>query len=165
MQEKTFILNKTDIDHKIKRLAYEIVENNMDEKEIIIAGIYPNGTLIAKQLRDIITNDYNIDIKLITVSLDKKLPSTITLHETIDLNNKTIIVVDDVSMTGKTMLYALQPFLQQQPKKIQTLVLVERQLKNFPIHSDFVGLHISTTLQDLIIVEEKNGELTNAYLM
>ncbi len=165
MQEKTFILNKTDIDHKIKRLAYQIVENNTEEKEIVFAGIFPNGSIIAKQLSDIITKEYSIHSILITVTLDKKKPTDILLNEIIDCKNKTIILIDDVSMTGKTMLYALQPFLQQQPKKIQTLVLVERQLKKFPIHSDYVGLHISTTLKDLIIVEEENGKLTNAYLM
>jgi pyrimidine operon attenuation protein/uracil phosphoribosyltransferase len=75
------------------------------------------------------------------------------------------VVADDVSMTGKTMLYALQPFLKDKPKKIQTLVLVERQLKNFPVQSNFVGLHISTTLQEQIIVEQEQGRLTNAYLI
>jgi pyrimidine operon attenuation protein/uracil phosphoribosyltransferase len=72
--------------------------------------------------------------------------------------------VDDVSNTGKTLLYALKPFLSAQPKKIQTLVLVERSHKLFSIQPDYVGLSINTTLQEHISVQVSEGEIEGAWL-
>jgi pyrimidine operon attenuation protein/uracil phosphoribosyltransferase len=75
-----------------------------------------------------------------------------------------VIIIDDVANSGKTLLYAVKPFLEFQPKKIQTLVLVERSHNNFPVRPDYVGLSISTTLQEHIFVEVKDGEVTGAYM-
>ena len=75
-----------------------------------------------------------------------------------------IIIIDDVTNSGKTLLYALKPFLEYYPRKIQTLVLVERSHKTYPIHPDYVGLSLATTLQDHIYVEVKDNEITGAYL-
>ena len=96
--------------------------------------------------------------------LHKKKPAQIMLSEPFDFNDKVIIVVDDVSNSGKTMLYALKPFLDSHPKKIQTLVLVERTHKAFPVLSDYVGLSVATTLQEHIIVEVSGDHVTGAYL-
>ena len=165
MQHKNYILTQDAIAQKLLRLAYEILENNVTETEIILAGIYPNGAIIATQLQKHLTQITNKKITVLTIALNKKQPEVITITPNITVNNKTVIVTDDVSMTGKTMAYALQPLLAQHPSKIQTLVLVERQQKNYPIHSDYVGLHISTTLHDLIIVEQQNGELVSGYMI
>ncbi len=81
-----------------------------------------------------------------------------------DFTNKVIIVVDDVSNSGKTLLYALKPFLDFSPKKIQTLVLVERSHTSFPVRPDYVGLSIATTLQEHIYVEVHGEKITGAYL-
>jgi pyrimidine operon attenuation protein/uracil phosphoribosyltransferase len=75
-----------------------------------------------------------------------------------------IILIDDVASSGKTMLYALKPFLEMQPKKIETLVLVERTHKTFPVKVDYVGLSVATTLQEHIYVEVTEGEITGAYM-
>jgi pyrimidine operon attenuation protein/uracil phosphoribosyltransferase len=75
-----------------------------------------------------------------------------------------IIVVDDVANSGKTMLYALQPFLRNQPKKIQTLALVDRTHKTFPVHTDYVGFALATTLQEHIFVEVSGEIVTGAWL-
>jgi len=73
-------------------------------------------------------------------------------------------VIDDVAMSGKTLLYAMQPFLAFYPKKIQTLVLVERSHKAFPVKPDYVGLSIATTLQEHIYVETEGEVIKGAYL-
>lgn len=91
--------------------------------------------------------------ELIDLSLDKKMPKEIRMQPEIELNNKVVILVDDVSNSGKTLTYALKPFLQSHPKKIQTLVLVERRHTAFPVQPDYVGLSVATTLQDHIYVE------------
>ena len=101
---------------------------------------------------------------LITVTLDKKKPEEATLSKTIDFDNKVIILIDDVSNSGKTLLYALKPFIKSHPKKIQTLVLVERTHTSFPVRPDYVGLSIATTIQEHIFVEVKGDEITGAYL-
>ncbi len=165
MDDKLYILNKADIENKLTRLAYEIIERNVEATQLTLAGIFPNGGAITSRLQQLIEQFSTLKVNTLTISLNKKSPAEIGLEPNINEASDTIIIVDDVSMTGKTILYALQPFLQLKPTKIQTLVLVERQQKNFPIHSDYVGLHISTTLQETIIVEQDNGVLTGAYLI
>jgi pyrimidine operon attenuation protein/uracil phosphoribosyltransferase len=74
------------------------------------------------------------------------------------------LLVDDVASSGKTMLYALKPFLQFHPKKIETLVLVERTHKQFPVHVDYVGMPVATTLEEHILVEVVDGVIVGAYM-
>ncbi|MFX8624421.1 phosphoribosyltransferase family protein, partial [Acinetobacter baumannii] len=81
-----------------------------------------------------------------------------------DFNDKNVLIVDDVANSGKTLLYALKPLLSFHPKRIQTLVLVERMHKLFPVKPDYVGLSVATTLQDMIIVEVANNEINGAYI-
>ena len=106
-----------------------------------------------------------IPIKIISVILNKTDPKEVFLSEPdINFNNKNIIVMDDVVNSGKTLLYALRPLLFSQPKRIQTLVLVERMHKLFPVKSDFVGLTVATALQDHIYVETVGNEIIGAYI-
>ncbi len=88
----------------------------------------------------------------------------VSLSKKMDFDDKVIIVIDDVANSGRTLLYALKPFLEFHPKKIQTLVLVERSHNSFPVRPDYVGLSISTTLQEHIIVEVDKEKVLGAYL-
>ena len=97
--------------------------------------------------------------------MDKKSPDTVVLSEEISLNNKLILLVDDVANSGRTMLYALKPLLQQHPSQIQTLALVERTHKLFPVALNYVGLSVSTTVEENIVVTVLNGEVTSAYIV
>lgn len=81
-----------------------------------------------------------------------------------DFNDTTIILIDDVANSGRTMLYALKPLLEQYPKKIQTLALVERTHKTFPLDVDYVGISVSTTLDEHIYVEVENDAVTGAWI-
>src|SRR5439155_4356998 len=130
---------------------------------IILAGIQDNGLVIAKCIQQLLSNISSFKTELISVSLDKRHPGEIGLSKHLDFNGQVVIVVDDVVSSGKTLLYSLKPFLEFQPKKIQTLVLVERSYKNFPVTPDYVGLSISTTLQDHIFVEVNDDVVTGAY--
>ncbi len=149
---------------KMQRMAYEIVEHNIEEKELILAGIKESGLIIANKIQGYLKDIFKGKIKVIGISLDKKDPKLISIPMDIDFNNKVIIITDDVANTGKTLLYALKPFLEFYPKKIQTLVLVERSHKEFPVLSNYVGLSISTGLAEKIIVETENGEILGASL-
>ena len=145
-------------------MAYEILENNLDEEQIIFVGIQENGSTIAANMQKMLSEISDIKTDLIHITLDKKHPGTVNLSNQVDLNNKVIVVIDDVAMSGKTMLYALKPFLEFHPKKIQTLVLVERTHKTFPIKPDYVGISVATTLQEHIFVEVEGDVVKGAWL-
>lgn len=145
-------------------MAYEIVEQNVNEKQIILAGIKQNGSVIATALYQFLKEIFKGEIKIIEIKIDKKDPKNISLSEEINFDNKVILVVDDVANSGKTLLYALRPFLDFYPKKIQTLVLVERSYKEFPVSPDYVGLSVSTASTEKIIVEVSKGEIKRATL-
>ena len=101
---------------------------------------------------------------VLELSLDKKNPLAISLNTDMDFTDKTILLIDDVANSGRTMLYALKPLLQQLPKKIQTLALVERTHKTFPVDVDYVGLSVSTAADEHIRVEVEDGEVMGAWM-
>ena len=164
MSSKNYILTKEVAEKKLQRMAYEIVERNPGEDNIILAGIKDNGLVIAQKMMKLLRPIYSGQLNLIDISLDKKNLSHIHLSPEINLDEKVFIVADDVVNAGKTLLYALKPILQFSPKKIQTLVLVERTHKAFPVTSDYVGLSIATTLEEHIIVEVEGNEINGAYM-
>lgn len=161
---KKYILTKDVAEKKLRRMAFEILENNVDEKEIVLAGIRESGSVVAKVVQNMLGEISSIKTELITVTLDKKKPVEVSLSKKIDFNNKIIILIDDVSNSGKTLLYALKPFIEYNPKKIQILVLVERTHTSFPVRPDYVGLSIATTIQEHIFVEVKDDHINGAYL-
>lgn len=158
------ILTQTDSKRKLRRMALEIAERNTELTELIVAGVEGNGVVVAKRLVDELQNFLQVSVQYVTIHLNKQQPVEVTLSTEIDFTGKTILVVDDVANTGRTLLFALKPFLQFRPKSIQTLVLVERSHKQFPIMSDFVGLSLSTTLQEHILVETEGEEIKGAWL-
>lgn len=166
--KKVLILNDDDIRQKTRRMAYQVVESNFDAKEIILIGIQPKGLEYAKQLKKEIEAIGSLKLTLLELSLDKSRP----LKHEIQLSNgsksldgKTVIVVDDVANTGKTLYYALKPVMEYSPRKVQVVVLVDRQHKLFPVSPDFVGLSLSTTLQEHIHVEFDTKGKASAYLV
>jgi pyrimidine operon attenuation protein/uracil phosphoribosyltransferase len=162
--EKKIILTSSAAAMKLRRMAYEILENNQGENHLILAGIKGSGLVVARQLQKVLAGISTVSTELIHIGFDKKRPSSIDLSNQMDFNDKVIIIIDDVTNSGKSLLYALKPFLAFYPKKIQTLVLVERSHKTYPIHPDFVGLSLATTLQEHIYVEVKENEITGAYI-
>ncbi len=161
---KKYILDQATAEKKMRRMALEILENNAAEKSIILAGIRENGFVLATSIQQMIKEFSTIETELISISLDKRKPSAITVSEKMSFNDKVIILVDDVASSGKTLLYALKPFLEFLPKKIQTLVLVERSHTSFPVRPDYVGLSIATTLQEHIFVEVEDEAVLGAYM-
>ena len=149
---------------KLERMALEIIENNLDEESIILVGIEENGSVIARNMEKLLKKYSPLNVHLVNLTLDKKHPDEIKLSEEVDITNKVIILVDDVANSGKTILYSLKPFLEFHPKKIQTLALVERTHKIFPVNLDYKGLSVATTLQEHIFVEVNNEDIVGAYL-
>jgi pyrimidine operon attenuation protein/uracil phosphoribosyltransferase len=163
---RKYILDATSASKKLLRMAYEIAEQNLEETgELILAGIRENGVVLARIIASHLKEIFPGEVKIIEVQLDKRNPKEIILNSNINFNDAVIILVDDVTNSGKTLLYALKPFLAFHPKKIQTLTLVERSHKVYPIKSDYVGVSLSTTLQEHIFVEVNGETVTGAYLV
>ena len=162
---KKYILDQQAVSRKLHRMALEIIENNIEEQELILVGIRDHGSVIACEIQQILSSETRLNTSLIHLSLDKKNPGKIELSEEISFTGKVVIVMDDVANSGKTMLYALQPILSGKPKMIQTLALVERTHKAFPVNTDYVGLSLATTVQDHIFVEVEGDVVTGAYIV
>lgn len=157
----TPLLSEKQINQRINRLAYQIYEDNAGENEIIFAGILKNGYIVAEKLKTALSKIAPFSIQLIEVSVDKKSQNekeiSISLNSD-QLNGKVIILIDDVLNSGKTMMYALKPFLSANIKKIRTVVLVDRNHRRYPVAIDFSGLTLATTMQEHVSVEFENGK-------
>lgn len=167
MPEKTIILNNKQILQKMDRMAYQIYENYYNESELIIAGIAPDGEILAKKIIKKLEAISTIKITYANIFLNKNNPLTEAVKLSLEKNqfeNKHIIIVDDVLNSGLTMMYAINKFLETSVKSIKTLVLVDRSHKRFPIKVDFVGLSLSTTMQEHVQVSLEEGNYS-AYLI
>lgn len=156
------ILNKESADKKLRRMALEVAERNYENDALVLIGIRENGIFIAQRIAFYLKEVFKGNVQVIDLWLDKKDPGEIKLSEQINFNDKNILLIDDVANSGRTMLYALKPLLQQKPRQIETLALVERTHKKFPVAVDYIGLSISTTQQENIVVDVKDGEVMGA---
>ncbi|MFT5762298.1 MAG: pyrimidine operon attenuation protein/uracil phosphoribosyltransferase [Polaribacter sp.] len=164
--EKNIILTSQQIQQKIKRIAYQVLESNSNEKEIVLAGITSNGFLFAKEIEKELSKISDISIRMCEVHIDKKNPlNPIKTSITSDAyKNKSLVLVDDVLNSGATLIYGIKHFLDVPLKRFKTAVLVNRNHKKYPVKADFKGISLSTTLQEHVVVEfTKNKAI--AYLM
>ena len=145
--KKETILNTEQINQKIARIAHQIIECNIDEKEVIIAGIEKNGYIIATMIEKILANISDIKVTTCSVKINKENPldKVITSIRKEDYENKSLVLVDDVLNSGATLIYAIKHFLETEIKQFKTAVLVNRNHKKFPVKADFKGISLSTT--------------------
>ena len=158
--DKKKILTNSQIKRKIKRISLQIIESNIEEKEVVLAGIEQNGFLIAKELNKMISELSNLNIKLCSLKIDKKNPlnNISTSLNSSEYKNKSIVVVDDVLNSGSTLMYAVKHFLDTELRQLKTTVLVDRNHKKFPIKADFKGVSLSTSIQNHVKVQfDKNS--------
>ena len=154
-ETRTFILNEEQVLQKIKRMAYQICERNLNEKKVVLVGIYRQGYHLAGLLKAELEKVAPFEIILARLELDKEKPLNGEIALDIpqkSLDRKAIILVDDVLNTGKTMAYSLKPFLNRNLKKLETAVLVNRSHKQFPISANYQGIELATTLSEHIVV-------------
>jgi len=165
---KTLILSSRKIQQRIDRIAYQIYENNYQEKKIIIAGISKNGFLLAKRISKKLREISPIKMKLAEITVNKKKPLAekvkVSLPEK-EFKSKVVIVVDDVLDSGRTMIYGMEPFLKYSVKRLTAVVLVDRDHHSYPVKADFVGISLATTMQEHISVELNSGKNDAVYLM
>jgi pyrimidine operon attenuation protein/uracil phosphoribosyltransferase len=163
---KNIILNNQEIEHKIKRIAYQIYETFVDEQEIVIAGIASNGFTFAKKIAAVLETISPIKVTLCEVQINKQDPQS-PIHTSItqeQYTNKGLILVDDVLNSGTTLIYAVKHFIDVPLKKFKTAVLVDRNHKKYPVKADFKGISLSTSLFEHVqVVFDENGD-NYAYL-
>ncbi|MGF7042978.1 phosphoribosyltransferase family protein [Mucilaginibacter lappiensis] len=166
-EKKLLILNQQQIQQKIDRIAYQILEDNFDEQEILIAGILPRGNHIAERIKTVLDGIAPFTSTLLTIELEKQ-SSTLQAKINFDVqdcNNKVVILVDDVLNSGKSLAYGFGVFLDVPLKKLRTAVLVDRNHKSFPITTDFTGVALSTVIKEHVdVVLDEPGEEDAVYL-
>ncbi|MEE3998898.1 phosphoribosyltransferase domain-containing protein [Tenacibaculum sp. FZY0031] len=159
------ILNNTQVEQKIRRIAFQIYESNSNEKEIIIAGIADNGYFLAEKISTILSEISPLTVTLCKVLIDKKNPINpiTTSINSEEYQHKALVLVDDVLNSGTTLIYGVKHFLEVPLKRFKTAVLVNRNHKKYPVKADFKGISLSTSIKEHVVVEFKTNE-TIAYL-
>jgi pyrimidine operon attenuation protein/uracil phosphoribosyltransferase len=163
---KNIILTHQEIEHKIKRIAYQIYETFVDEEEIVIAGIATNGFIFAQKIATALHEIASLKIALCEVTVNKTQPDLAiqTSLSKEEYANKGLILVDDVLHSGTTLIYAVRHFLDVPLTKFKTAVLVDRNHKKYPVKADFKGISLSTSLLEHVsVVFDENGK-NSAYL-
>ena len=164
MQKTSTILDHKEIRHKLRRMAFQIYETNVNEKEVVIAGIKENGFILAKKLKEEVERIAPIEVHLCEISMDKSNPiGTVKCSMPLDdLKNHSLVLVDDVLNSGTTLIYGVTFFLQVPLKQFKTAVLVDRNHKKYPVKADFKGISLSTSLNENVEVsfEENNYSVT-----
>ena len=163
---KNIILSNQEIEHKIKRIAYQIYETFVDEEEIVIAGIASNGFTFAEKIAKALDDISTLKVSLCEVHINKQNPelavSTSLTKE--EYTNKGLVLVDDVLNSGTTLIYAVRHFLDVPLTKFKTAVLVDRNHKKYPVKADFKGISLSTSsLEHVQVIFDEKGN-SHAYL-
>ncbi len=150
------ILTHEQIQHTIRRIAYQIYEANVNEKVIVIAGIDGGGLNFAKKLQTVLRKITEADILLCKVMMDKKNPLVSGVSTSMpekEYKDKSIVLVDDVLNSGTTLIYGVHHFLKTPLKQLKTAVLVNRNHKKYPVKADYKGISLSTSLQEHVHVQ------------
>ena len=162
--KRILILDDKRIGHKLQRMAFEVWEHNSNEKAVTLVGIQGGGLVVAENLAERLRTISGMDVEVVNIKMNKRNPLAEDIVLEKDLSGCSVILVDDVANSGKTLLYALKPLLNYELKKIMIAVLVDRKHKEFPVSPDIVGLSIATTIQEHLLVETEDSDIVAAYL-
>ena len=160
MKKTQKILEQDQIDKIIKRIAYQILENNSEELEIFLIGIKNNGYVLAELIYHQLKHISNLNITLYSIQINKKDPLK-SIEHNFDLKkmkNKSIVLIDDVLNSGRTLLYGVKFLLDIPLSNFNTAVLIDRNHKKYPIKIDFKGISLSTSIEENVsVIFEKNN--------
>ena len=154
------IMDETNIKRALMRISHEIIEKNETDKNLCVIGIKSRGVSLGKIIYDNLTSlgadaDFSsIDITHFRDDINAEIKATIQKEDiSLDVNGKTVILVDDVIYTGRTTRAAIDAVLALgRPDKIQLAVLVDRGHREFPIRPDYVGKNIPTSRTEIVKV-------------
>jgi pyrimidine operon attenuation protein/uracil phosphoribosyltransferase len=163
---KTLLLNKTQIAQRVDRIAFQIYEDNVSNGgEVVIIGIHGNGYTLAERLQHKLKEICDLKVRLVRLRIDKQNPVDKIAELDCDIQElagKSIVLVDDVLNSGKTLIYSMKAILKADTMKIRTVLMVDRDHRRYPIMADFVGMTLSTTFQEHVSLEFGDDE--GAYL-
>ncbi|NMH28158.1 phosphoribosyltransferase family protein [Flavobacterium silvaticum] len=156
---KNIILTNQQIEHKIRRIAFQIYETFVEEEEIVLAGIASNGFVLAKRIAATVSEISDIKVLLCEVKIDKQHPFSAvkTSLKPDEYSNRGLVLVDDVLNSGTTLIYGVRHFLEVPLKKFKTAVLVDRNHKKYPVKADFKGISLSTSYMEHVKVVLKEN--------
>lgn len=165
VETRSLILDHPQVVQKIRRIAFEVFENNFKEKSIVLAGIDGQGYVLAKMLGTVIEEIAPLKSELVKVSLNKEDPTQGVVALDVEpklVRKKAVVLIDDVLNSGRTLAYGMKPFLEVEIKKIEVAVLVNRSHPKFPIQPTYTGYELATTLSDHVVVTL--GKKSSVYL-
>jgi len=160
-KSRILLLNHHQIAQRIDRIAWQIYEDNNEESEIFMLGIWQNGYLLAQKIQKAIQNICDLQVHLLELRINKQQQENheVTISGSRDaMVGKSIVLVDDVLNSGKTLIYSMKAILMTDTRKIRTVLLVDRDHRRYPILTDFVGMTLSTTFQEHVSVEFGNED-------
>lgn len=161
---KNIILDHHDVENKIKRISLEILEDNIDQKKLIFFGVSKNGKIIAKKIIALIKKYSKIDLELIGVEIVLNSKNVLKFDKSFRVNNRSVIIVSDVSQSAKTLQLIISSLMSQDPFKIKTAVMVNRDHSLFPVKINFSGLNLSTSVNEHVDVSVNKDEEFTVYL-
>ena len=165
--ERTIVVDHENVQRKLQRIAHQLHEENFEQKEIVLVGIAPRGVDVARSLAALITGIGALEPQVIELELDKDEPLKRPVKLSVDLatlQGRVVVLVDDVLMSGRTLMHAAAHLVSVPLKKLTTVVLVDRRHRTFPIRADIVGLTLSTTVHERIIEAEQQGSVATTPL-
>lgn len=165
--QPTLILNEEQIRQKIRRIAFQIYENNFDESALLLAGVAGEGYVLAQALARELQRIAPFSVTLLQLELDKTQkaqPLVQTDRPAADFIDQVVVIVDDVLYTGRTLAFSLQPFLNVPVRKLQVAVLVDRNYPRYPVAADYKGYELSTTLTEHVEVVLSDPTRIGVYL-
>ena len=164
------IMDHVEIDRAIKRIAFEILEKNKGPEGVLLVGIPTPGPALAERIRRHIENvegarvhTGSLDITFYRDDIDdrpKPMPNNTDMP--VDISGKTVVLVDDVLFTGRTIRAAMDALMDHgRPARVQLAALVDRGHRELPIRADFVGRNIPTRLHEQVrvVLTEHGGEV------
>jgi pyrimidine operon attenuation protein / uracil phosphoribosyltransferase len=160
-KNQSLILTALQIEQKIVRMAHEIHENNYKEKEIILVGIVGKGLELAERMHKALQKIASMPVRLEKIEINKDQPlanDMIYSGQTEALKNKSVVLIDDVLNSGRTLIFASKYLLATEPRSLSIATLIDRYHRRFPIHADYVGLTLSTNLKEHVSVILDRGQ-------
>ena len=161
---ENIILDYQDVENKIKRISLEILEDNIDQKKLILFGVSKNGKIIAKKIIALIKKYSKIDLELIGVEIDINSNNVLKFDKIFKVNNRSLIIVSDVSQSAKTLQLIISRLMSHDPFKIKTAVMVNRDHSLYPVKINFSGLNLSTSVNEHVDVNVNSDDEFTVYL-
>ena len=162
---QTCVMDEDEIERTLVRMAHQILEQNKGCENLALVGILTRGDILARKLADIIYNIEGVHVPVGSLDIsfyrdDASISGLPQLHGTdilFNIDNKTIVLVDDVLFTGRTIRAALDALMDfGRPARIQLAILVDRGHRELPIRADFVGKNIPSSLNENVRLRLKD---------